>query len=50
MEMKERLRRVVNWLIAQGKAGSQRELAKVLGYNASAFSQVINGHVPLSDK
>ena len=34
----------------QGKASSQRELALQMGYNPSAFSQILNGHVPLSDK
>ncbi|MBO4659718.1 MAG: helix-turn-helix domain-containing protein [Prevotella sp.] len=46
----ERLKQVVAWLIANGEASSQRELAKQLGYTPSSLSQIINGHVPLSDK
>ena len=46
----DRLKQVVAWLIANGEASSQRELAMVLGYTPSSLSQIINGHVPLSDK
>lgn len=46
----ENLKKVTGWLILQGRAGSQRELAAKMGYNASAFSQILNGHVPVSDK
>lgn len=48
--MNDNLKKTVKWLIMQGKAGSQRELALQLGYNPSAFSQILNGHVPVSDK
>ena len=40
----------VSWLLAHRAACSQRNLASIMGYNASAFSQILNGHVPLSDK
>ncbi len=46
----EKLRRVIAWLIAQDRASSQRDLALMLGYNPSAFSQIVNGRVPLSEK
>ncbi len=46
----ERLRQSVSWLLGRHVASSQRNLAAMLGYNASAFSQILNGHVPLSDK
>lgn len=46
----ENLRKVIGWLILQGRAASQRELATRMGYNPSAFSQILNGHVPVSDK
>ena len=45
-----RLRMAVSWLLAHHAACSQRDLASMMGYNASAFSQILNGHVPLSDK
>ncbi len=45
-----RLRMAVSWLLAHRAACSQRNLATMMGYNASAFSQILNGHVPLSDK
>ena len=44
------LKNVINWLIAERRASSQRELAGLLGYNPSALSQIVNGKVPLSDK
>ncbi len=46
----ENLKQVVAWLIANGVAMSQRDLAQQLGYTPSSLSQIINGHVPLSDK
>ena len=46
----ERLRKIVQWLILQGRVESQRELAAQLGYQESSFSQIINGRVPLSNK
>ena len=46
----DNLKKVTGWLILQGRASSQRELATRMGYNPSAFSQILNGHVPVSDK
>lgn len=48
--MQENVKKVVAWLIASGYATSQRELATKLGYRESSFSQILNGHVPMSDK
>ena len=50
MQIHDNLRKVVIYLMEQGKAGSQRELAATLGYNPSAFSQILNGRVPVSEK
>ncbi len=50
MQIHDNLRKVVTYLMEQGKAGSQRELAATLGYNPSAFSQILNGRVPVSEK
>ena len=50
MSKQENVRKVVSWCISQGYASSQRELAGILGYKESSFSQILNGHVPLSDK
>ena len=46
----DRLKQVMAWLIANGEASSQREVAMQLGYTPSSLSQIVNGHVPLSDK
>ena len=48
--MLKRLRKTVNWLIFKGIANNERELAELLGYTKSSFSQIVNGRVPLSDK
>ena len=48
--MTAELKKIVKWLVMQGKASSQRELALQMGYNPSAFSQILNGHVPVSEK
>ena len=50
MMILDNLKKVTGWLILQGRASSQRELASRMGYNPSAFSQILNGHVPVSDK
>ncbi len=50
MASKDNLRKVVSWLVMQGRATSQGDLAVQMGYNPSAFSQVLNGRVPLSNK
>ena len=50
MTMQEKLKKVVAWLISSGYATSQRDLAEKMGYRESSFSQILNGHVPISDK
>lgn len=48
MEVRDRIKKAVKWLIGEGYANSQKEVGKLLGYaNESAFSQVLNGHVDL---
>jgi transcriptional regulator with XRE-family HTH domain len=49
-ETTTRLKKVINWLIFQGIAENERELAEKLGYTKSSFSQLVNGKVPLTDK
>lgn len=49
-DSKQRLKKVINWLIFQGIAVNERALAELLGYTKSSFSQIVNGKVPLSDK
>lgn len=49
-DAKQRLKKVINWLIFQGIAVNERALAELLGYTKSSFSQIVNGKVPLSDK
>lgn len=46
----ERVRKLCKWLIFDGFAESDSDLATKLGYTKSSFSQIINEKVPLSDK
>lgn len=48
MDINERIKAVVKWLIGQQLGKNQEDIGKLLGYtNKSSFSQVINGKVPL---
>ena len=40
----------MKWLIFSGFGENEKELAELLGYTKSSFSQILNGKVPLSDK
>lgn len=46
----QRVAEVANFLIFSKVALDKQDLAAKLGYNASSFSQIINGRVPVSDK
>lgn len=46
----ERVKRVCKYLIYKDFAGNDTELAVLLGYTKSSFSQIINEKVPLSEK
>lgn len=46
----ERVRKLSKWLIFDGFADNDADLAKKLGYSKSSFSQIINEKVPLSTK
>lgn len=46
----QRVKKAVNWLIFQGVADNEKEVADLLGYTKSSFSQIMNGRVPLSEK
>jgi len=46
----ERVIKIVDWLIFEGKIKSRRELASVLDYTESSLSQILNGKVALSEK
>lgn len=50
MTVQENVKKVVAWLISSGYATSQRDLAEKMNYRESSFSQILNGHVPVSDK
>ncbi|WP_320980003.1 helix-turn-helix transcriptional regulator [Bacteroides sp.] len=50
MDVIQRIKKVVNWLIFQEIAENERDLADKLGYTKSSFSQIVNGKVPLSEK
>lgn len=50
MGERERVKRVIYWLISQGVAGNQEEVAQHMGYNASSLSQIVTGKKPVSEK
>ena len=50
MNVLERAKSVVKWLIDEGEIKSQTELAARMGYNESSVSQILTGRVRLSDK
>jgi phage repressor protein C with HTH and peptisase S24 domain len=48
MTIDQRLKLAVKWLVANGVAGSQKEIGFMLGYKSeSSFSQILNGKVPI---
>ncbi|MDR2009233.1 MAG: peptidase S24 [Bacteroidales bacterium] len=48
MDIYNRIKSVIKWLIGNGFGNSQMDIGRLLGYsNKSSFSQVINGKVPL---
>lgn len=50
MEHLQRIRQTLKWLIYNDIAKTDAEIAKLLGYTKSSFSQIVNGRVPMSDK
>jgi len=50
LDTTRRIKKAINWLIYQEIAESETALAKMLGYQKSSFSQIVNGKVPLSEK
>jgi transcriptional regulator with XRE-family HTH domain len=46
----QRVKMVCKWLIFNDYADNDSELAKLMGYTKSSFSQIMNGKVPLSSK
>ena len=46
----QRIKKVINWLIFNEHASSEKEIAEKLGYTKSSFSQIINGKVPISER
>jgi transcriptional regulator with XRE-family HTH domain len=50
MSIIQRVRKVCKWLIFSDYADNDAELAKLLGYTKSSFSQILNEKVPLSEK
>lgn len=47
----ERIKIVIQWLISMGIAPNQGAIGQLIGYtNKSAFSQILNGHVPIPKK
>lgn len=50
MSSLKRVKKVINWLIFKEIGYSEKEIAEMLGYSKSSFSQIVNGKVPLSEK
>lgn len=48
--LNQRVADVVKFLIFSNAALDKQDLSKKIGYNASSFSQIINGRVPVSDR
>lgn len=46
----QRVDKLLKWLIFEGFASNNMEIALKLGYTKSAFSQIINGKVSMSEK
>jgi hypothetical protein len=46
----ERVKKVIKWIIYSDFAENDKELAELLGYTKSSFSQILNERVPLSSK
>lgn len=46
----QRVKKLCRWLIYAGYADNESELALVLGYTKSSFSQFLNEKKPLTDK
>lgn len=46
----QRIKKVINWLIFQEVAESEKQLTELLGYTKSSFSQIVNGKVPLAER
>lgn len=49
-EESARVRRVVEWLISNRVAKSQKGIAQLMGYNHCVLSQVLNGKAPVAEK
>jgi len=46
----QRVKKIIKWLIYSDFGESEKEIAELLGYKKSSFSQIMNEKVPLSDK
>lgn len=46
----QRIRKVIDWLIFEGMAESQKDVAEKCGYGESYMSQVLSGRVNLSSR
>lgn len=50
MDVRKRVKKVVNWLIFNEIAENERAISELLGYTKSSFSQIMTGKVPVSEK
>ncbi|GAA4156778.1 S24 family peptidase [Chryseobacterium ginsenosidimutans] len=46
----QRVKKVIKWLIFSDFGENETEIAKLLGYTKSSFSQILNEKVPLSER
>ena len=50
MSRLQRLTKIIDWLIFDGRIKTRRELSDILGYKESSFSQIMTGKVSVSNK
>ncbi|MDV3507037.1 hypothetical protein CMU89_07290 [Elizabethkingia anophelis] len=46
----QRIKKIIKWLIFSDFGNNETEIAELLGYTKSSFSQIMNGKVPVSNK
>jgi len=50
MSKNQRIRKIIKWLIFSEFGENEKDIAELLGYTKSSFSQIMNEKVPLSDR
>lgn len=50
MDIIERVKKLIDWLIFEGIIKNRKDLAEKIGYTESSLSQILNQKVPLTDR